>query len=159
MASVNNQTILNAANFLGLETVDKASQPILEFLEKSRSESMPNSEGSFVERYLDVMQKNKERGNTDSAFYGHRGNVHLQSTLLDLFVAGLSIIINLCFSLSIYRYYLQELIPHLHSWSGPSCSCFPAQRHRQNCSKRLTMCLEQGLLPWPTDNPCRIVRL
>ena len=88
MASLNNKNILNVSNFLGLETVDKASQPILEFLEKSQSEAVPNPEGSFVERYLDVMQNNMESGNTSSAFYGKRGNVHLQSTLLDLFVAG-----------------------------------------------------------------------
>ena len=92
VASVNNWAILTISNLLGLETVDKASKPILDFLRQSTLEAEPNPEGSFVERYLDVMHKNQEKGNTELAFYGSRGNVHLQSTLLDLFVAGLSIV-------------------------------------------------------------------
>ena len=87
-AYMNNKFILSIADFLGLETVTKASQPIMDFFQMSIEQANPDPEGSFVDRYLWEMKKNEEKGNSSSAFYGQRGQQHLQSSVLDLFVAG-----------------------------------------------------------------------
>ena len=88
IANNNNGYLLAVSNYLGLETVTAASQPIIDFLKANTESSAPVPNGSFVERYLWEMKKNEENGVSDSAFYGRRGYNHLQSTLLDMFLAG-----------------------------------------------------------------------
>ena len=90
VANINNGLCLAISNFLGLETLTSASQPIVDFLRVSSEEATPDPDGSFVERYRYVMEKNEKNGQSQSAFYGKRGEAHLQSTLLDFFVAGKS---------------------------------------------------------------------
>ena len=76
------------SDFFGLETVTKATQPLIDFFKKSLDESVPDPEGSLVDRYLWEMKKEEKAGNSDSAYFGKRGQVHLQGTVLDLFIAG-----------------------------------------------------------------------
>ena len=88
IANINSGFFLAISDFFGFETVTKASKPIVDFFKTNCDTSIPDPEGSFVDRYLWEMKKNEEKGNSSSAFYGQRGQQHLQSSVLDLFVAG-----------------------------------------------------------------------